>query len=115
LSLYANQLAWLNSRQDRKGKARRELLEYDMPDISYCRYIYEMAVEFGLKPEWSELNAWSELTQANLNKFEAKAIHLMGLTYNNKYSEYDGNDAPRPFIGNTKQDSNSIRDILRNH
>ena len=114
MSLYANQLAWLNSRQDRKSKTRRELLDYDMPDISYCRYIYEMAMDFGLKPEWSELNAWNELTQANLNKFESKAIHLMSLVYSGKHSEYDGNDIPRPFVGNTKQSSDSIQNVLRN-
>ena len=85
-----------------------------MPEIGYCRYILDMAIDFGLKPEWVELNAWNKLTQSSLNNFESKAIHMISVVYSNKISEYDGKDRPRPFIGNTKQSSGSIRDIIRN-
>jgi len=84
-----------------------------MPDIRYCSYVAELAIDYGLKPEWSELNAWNILTQANLNRFESKAIHLMSVTYQNKYSQYDGKDAPRPFVGNARQASESIKNALR--
>jgi len=90
------------------------MVDFDMPDIAYCRYIAELALDFGLKPEWSELNAWNDLTQSRLNKFESKAVHLMSVVYNSKHGEYDGNDSPRPFVGNTKQSSDSIKNALRN-
>lgn len=70
-------------------------------------------MDYGLKPEWSELNAWNNLTEANLHRFESKAVHLMSVTYQNKHSEYDGKDMPRPFIGSTKQSSDSIKSALR--
>tara|TARA_R110000851_G_scaffold6557_1_gene26445 strand:- start:110 stop:370 length:261 start_codon:yes stop_codon:yes gene_type:complete len=84
-----------------------------MPDISYCKYIADLAMDYGLKPEWSELNAWNNLTQANLNRFESKAVYLMSVTYRSNHTKYDGKDAPRPFIGTTKQSSNSIKSALR--
>jgi len=85
-----------------------------MPNINYCRYVAEIALDYGLKPEWSELNAWNILTSANLNKFESKAVHLMSVTYQNKHSKYNGNDCPRPFVGNARQGSESIKIALRN-
>ena len=84
-----------------------------MPDIDYCRHIMELALDFGLKPEWAELHAWNELTQSALNRFESKAIHLISVIYQNKHSEYDGKDVPRPFIGKIKQSGESIRSALR--
>jgi len=112
--LYANQLAWLNSRGSNRAKARRETIEYDMPDIGYCYWIFDLAIGFGLSPKWSELNAWNELTGANLNKFESKCVHMISVVYNNKLGEYDGTDSPRPYIGNTKQSADSIQNVLRN-
>jgi len=85
-----------------------------MPNINYCRYVAEIALDYGLKPEWSELNAWNILTSANLNKFESKAVHLMSVTYQNKHGFYDGKDSPRPFVGNAIQSSESIKTALRN-
>ena len=85
-----------------------------MPDIKYCWYVAQMALDFGLKPEWSELNAWNILTGANLNKFESKAVQLMSVTYQNKHGLYDGKDLPRPFVGSAIQSSESIKTALRN-
>jgi len=84
-----------------------------MPNISYCEYIAGLALDFGLKAEWSELNAWNNLTGSDLNKFESKAVHLMGVTYQSKQNEYEGKDSPRPYLGKTRQDSNSIKSALR--
>jgi hypothetical protein len=113
LYLYADQLAWLNSKSKGSKKARKDTLAYDMPDISYCSYIATMAIDYGLKPEWSELNAWNILTGASLNKFESKAVHLMSTTYQFKHSEYSNTDLPRPFAGNSRQSSDSIKSALR--
>lgn len=112
--LYADQLAWLNSKPKGSTIARKDSLNYDMPDVSYCYYIVNMAIDYGLKPEWSELNAWNILTLSNLNRFEVKAVHLMSVTYQNKYSSYSNTDSPRPYLGNARQDSNSIKQALRN-
>ena len=114
MCLYADQLAWLNSKSKGGTGLRRQSLNYDMPDISYCQFIVELAMDYGLKPERSELNAWNILTKANLNRFESKAVHLISVTYQNKHSEYNGKDSPRPFIGNARQPSESIKNALRN-
>ena len=84
-----------------------------MPDVNYCQYIVDMAIDYGLKPEWSELNAWNILTGANLHRFESKAVYLMSSTYRQKYSEYSNTDLPRPYLGNARQSSNSIKSALR--
>ena len=84
-----------------------------MPNVSHCQYIVNMAIDYGLKPEWSELNAWNILTSANLHRFESKAVHLMSTTYQYKHSEYNNSDKPRPYLGNARQDSNSIKSALR--
>jgi len=110
---YADQLAWVNSRSKDSKIPRRESLKFDMPNIDYCYYVAEMAMEYGFKTEWSELNAWNSLTGSNLNRFESKAVYLMSVTYQNKHGEYDGKDAPRPFVGNTRPDSNLIKIALR--
>ena len=76
-------------------------------------YIADMATDFGLKSEWSELHAWNSLTNSNLNRFESKAVHLMSVTYQNKYGAYNDTDTPRPYLGNTRQSSISIKSALR--
>jgi hypothetical protein len=111
--LYADQLAWLNTGSKGSKAPRKDTLAYDMPDISYCQYIVNMAIDYGLKPEWSELNAWNILTDANLNKFESKALYLMSSTYQFKRGEYSNTNLPRPFVGNFRQSSESIKSALR--
>jgi len=107
-------MAWLNSSSKGSDKPRGMCVEYDMPSIDYCLYIANIATDFGLKSEWSELHAWNTLTKSNLNRFEVKAVHLMSVTYQNRYSSYSNTDSPRPYLGNARQDSNSIKQALRN-
>ena len=111
--LYSDQLAWLNSKSKGSNIARKDSLNYDMPDVSHCQHIVNMAIDYGLKPEWSELNAWSILSGANLHRFESKAVYLMSSTYRQKHSEYTNTDSPRPYLGNARQSSNSIKSALR--
>ena len=106
-------MAWLNSSAKGNPQPRGLCVQYDMPFINYCVYIADLAVEFGLKTEWSELHAWNDLTKSNLNRFECKAIHLMSVTYKSKYSEYNDTDLPRPYLGNSRQSSESIKLALR--
>ena len=113
MCLYSDQLAWINSKSKDSNVARRETLNFDLPNIDYCWFLFEKAIDYGLKPEWSELNAWNILTDARLHPFESKAIHLISVTYQNKHSEYNGTDSPRPFLGTSAQSSDSIKSALR--
>tara|TARA_R110000782_G_scaffold7070_4_gene23982 strand:+ start:766 stop:1026 length:261 start_codon:yes stop_codon:yes gene_type:complete len=84
-----------------------------MPDCSNCNWLISYAIDYGFKPEWSELNAWNNLNNMKLNRFESKAIYTMSVAYKNSVSLYDNTDKPRPFVGNTRLDNDIIKSTLR--
>lgn len=85
----------------------------DLPPLS-AGYLIDYALDFGLKTDWTELAAWSDLIGVNLHSFECRAVIRAGVAYNNGVNEFSGKDAPRPYWDKTKGDTGARLGRMRN-
>lgn len=78
-----------------------------MPEIgcaSYLlTYLFEIGVcnstGFGVSPiSWSEISAWSELTQIKLLRFEALTIKMLSNSFVSQYNESDDSVSHPPYL-----------------
>ena len=114
MELWVQHYAWLHSKYPKQKESRLSSILTNnpesplliMPDIPFLTYLIEDLIEIGTSMSggmgvtpltWSEIKAWSDLTDNRLASWESTIIMRLSQIFVSSYNKFDDKDFETPF------------------